>query len=425
LRSIRAVDDRLRAGHDEIARGELASDLAGDASQPAFEPLRERLRRCHDEICRGVYEHVEARVPAPNHDGSYRRAVQRAIDALVRHAVDTLEVTETIQTVPEALLDEARHTARVGLSLAELMRRYVAVNARLGEYIAEHWEDATVLIAPVSTECLRCVHESVDRLAEDVAREYNLERERLCGVAALSKSELLDRLLCAAPTDRRNASTAVDYHLDDRWHIGLVASGGDHGHTLRVVERELQCEVLSDRHERTLSRAWIGTEQRISPRTLHALLPGGLTAVAIGEPRYGFGGWRQTFHEALAAWPVATAGHERLVHCADVTLEAALLGSEVLTRLHLETYLRPLDGLRVGGQTARETLRAYERSEGNVSATSARLGVDRRTVVNRVRAIETALDQQLSVCSPQISVALRLEEFLDGSREDTANRPVQ
>jgi hypothetical protein len=246
----------------------------------------------------------------------------------------------------------------------------------------------------------------------------------LCGVAALSKSELVDRLLCAAPTDRRTDSTGLDYHFDDRWHIGLIASGGDR-RTLRVVERELQCEVLSDRHEHTLSRAWLGTEGHISARALDVLLPGGLTAVAIGEPRYGFGGWRQTFHEALAAWPVATASRERLVHCADVTLEAALLASEVLTRLHQETYLSPLDGLRVGGQTARETLRAYECCEGNISAAGARLGVDRRTVLNRLRAVETTLDQHLNVCSPRIGVALRLEELLDVSREDMANGPVK
>jgi DNA-binding PucR family transcriptional regulator len=96
----------------------------------------------------------------------------------------------------------------------------------------------------------------------------------------------------------------------------------------------------------------------------------------------------------------------------------------VLTQLHQETYLSPLDGLRVGGQTVRETLRAYECCEGNISAAGAKLGVDRRTVLNRLRAVETTLDQHLNVCSPRIGVALRLEELLGVSTGYAANRPA-
>ena len=51
---------------------------------------------------------------------------------------------------------------------------------------------------------------------------------------------------------------------------------------------------------------------------------------------------------------------------------------------------------------ARETLRAYFAAERNISSTAAALGVDRRTVTNRIRAIEELFGRPLKDCATEL-----------------------
>ncbi len=56
---------------------------------------------------------------------------------------------------------------------------------------------------------------------------------------------------------------------------------------------------------------------------------------------------------------------------------------------------------------ARETLRAYFEADRNVSSTAAALGVDRRTVRNRIGAIEELLGRPLRGSLADLEIALR------------------
>ena len=58
---------------------------------------------------------------------------------------------------------------------------------------------------------------------------------------------------------------------------------------------------------------------------------------------------------------------------------------------------------------ARETLRAYFVAERNISSTAAALGVDRRTVTNRIRAIEDLFGRPLKDIAAELETALRLD----------------
>ena len=58
----------------------------------------------------------------------------------------------------------------------------------------------------------------------------------------------------------------------------------------------------------------------------------------------------------------------------------------------------------------RETLRAYFAAERNVSSTAAALGVDRRTVTNRIRAIEDLFGRPLKDFATELETALRLDD---------------
>jgi DNA-binding PucR family transcriptional regulator len=76
-----------------------------------------------------------------------------------------------------------------------------------------------------------------------------------------------------------------------------------------------------------------------------------------------------------------------------------------------QLYLEPLAEERDGGETLRETLRAYFAAERNVSSAAAALSVNRHTVTSRLRTIEKRLGRPLSTCATEIDAALRLEDL--------------
>jgi DNA-binding PucR family transcriptional regulator len=132
--------------------------------------------------------------------------------------------------------------------------------------------------------------------------------------------------------------------------------------------------------------------------------------VTVGEPGEGLSGWRLSHRQAKAALPIAERRGQAILRYADVALLASILRDDlVATSLH-QLYLAPLERARDGGKVARETLRAYFAAEQNISSTAAALGVDRRTVTNRIRSIEELLGHPLQASATDLEIALRLDD---------------
>jgi DNA-binding PucR family transcriptional regulator len=131
--------------------------------------------------------------------------------------------------------------------------------------------------------------------------------------------------------------------------------------------------------------------------------------VTVGEPGEGLSGWRLSHRQAKAALPIAERRSEAVLPYADVVLLTSILRDDlVATSLH-QIYLEPLEAAPDGGRVARETLRAYFAAERNVSSTAVVLGVDRRTVTNRLRAIEELFGRPLKDVAAELETALRLD----------------
>jgi PucR C-terminal helix-turn-helix domain len=225
---------------------------------------------------------------------------------------------------------------------------------------------------------------------------------------------IVGRLLNEEPVSPEELA-ALRYTIDEVWHIAVIAEGSEARCALRAFSVALGSQLLIV-DAGGLTWAWFGTCRRTSARTIDIGVPrGDLTRLVVGAARRGRPGFRSTHFEALAALAVARGEGKTLIHCADVTLEAALVASPLLLELHQETYLAPLDILPIGGRTARETLRAYLSCEQNKASASAKLGVSRRTVENRLGRIADALERPLHVCLPELEVALRLEELASGA----------
>jgi DNA-binding PucR family transcriptional regulator len=57
----------------------------------------------------------------------------------------------------------------------------------------------------------------------------------------------------------------------------------------------------------------------------------------------------------------------------------------------------------------RETLRAYFDAERNTASTAAALGIDRRTVRNRLRTIEGLIERPLGSSLLNLEIALQMD----------------
>jgi DNA-binding PucR family transcriptional regulator len=108
--------------------------------------------------------------------------------------------------------------------------------------------------------------------------------------------------------------------------------------------------------------------------------------------------------------PIAERRGQPALRYLDVALVAAVERDELAAASLRRLYLEPLREARDGGVAARETLRAYLGTERSISSTAAALGVDRRTVRNRLRAIEELLGRPLREVAVDLEVALRLDE---------------
>jgi DNA-binding PucR family transcriptional regulator len=138
-------------------------------------------------------------------------------------------------------------------------------------------------------------------------------------------------------------------------------------------------------------------------------LPRGRVDLTVGEPGEGPAGWRLSHRQAKAALPIAERRGEPVLRYADVVLLTSILRDDLVTTSLHQLYLEPLEAAADGGKVARETLRAYFSAERNISSAAVALGVDRRTVTNRIRAIEELFGRPLKDIAAELETALRLD----------------
>lgn len=264
-------------------------------------------------------------------------------------------------------------------------------------------ETLTRIAANLSGLALR-----LDEVAESVLLDYlpeskaalSTDRQTVTTVRDLLASESLN---CKLP----------DYDLDC-WHVGLIITGLQKEQTASLTATK--CSLLCVPSANGALWAWLGGEQG---RVVSAA--SGLDRVqwppnvslSVGRVQQGARGWRITHNEAKAAAPIATRSKRTVTHCAECIIETAILQNTLLANALLETYLGPLDELRIGQTTARETLQAYFDAGQNMQATAHKLGVDRRTVWHRLDKISQRFNQPLDCRRAELQIALRVAALLD------------
>lgn len=368
--------------------------------------LRERLSELQGAIATRIYSISDPRDVA---DPSYLQGLNGALAAAIEYRLAVLEAGERqAPPIPTALLGQARLDARDGVSLDTVLRRYFAGNVLFGDFLVNEAERAEVPSSALRQ--LLAVQATVgDRLIAAVSAEYAREAENRPTTPAERRRETVKSLLAGELVDHSDLGYELDGH-----HLALMAKGEGAEELVRDLAGAVDRRLLAvQREEEPTWACWLGGRRQLtSEQALEALgreVPEGVF-VTVGEPGEGLGGWRFSHQQAKAALPIAERRGEAVVRYADVALLAAIASDDLIATSLRQLYLTPLERARDGGKVARETLRAYFEAERNVSSTAAALGVDRRTVRNRLGAIEELLGRPLKGAEADLEIALRLDD---------------
>ncbi|HET7418121.1 MAG TPA: helix-turn-helix domain-containing protein [Solirubrobacterales bacterium] len=370
------------------------------------ERLRERLPELRGAIATRVYAISDPRDVA---DPGYLERLNDAVAAAVEYRLSVLEAGErNAPPVPAVLLGQARLDARDGVPLDTVLRRYFAGSSLFGDFLVEEAERAEVSSASLR-QLLAAQATIADRLIAAVSSEHAREAKSRPTSPAERRRECVKSLLAGELVDHSDLGYDLDAH-----HLALMAKGPGVEELVRTLAKQLDRRLLAvGREEEPVWACWLGGQRPLAAEDALAavtpLVPGG-AFVTVGEPGEGLGGWRFSHQQAKAALPIAERSGRPAVRYADVAVLAAIDRDEMVAKSLRQLYLAPLAAMRDGGKLARQTLRAYFEAERNVSSTAAALGVDRRTVRNRLRAIEEQLGRPLTGSLAELEIALRLAE---------------
>lgn len=385
-------------------------------SQASLQQVRvavaERLRERRGEIEQAVLVRASALLEfkaTDTIDPQFIDGQRMAVAAAVEYGLAAIELgAERAPSVPAIFHSHARLTARSGVSLDTMLRRYFAGYTLLGDFLVREAESCGVQGMALQ-RMMRGMSTVFERLLSTMTEEYMREangrlssnEERLASrVRKLLDGELVD-------------TGELDYEFD-AWHVGALAVGKSAAAAVRELAGRLDRRLLLVCGGEGPVWAWFGSRREVDPLELQQRIASDWTSdvvLALGEPADGLAGWRLTHRQARAAFPVALRSPDRFVRYANVALLASMLKDDLLaTSLH-EIYIAPLAAERDGGQAMRETLRAYFTAERNASSAAAALGVNRRTVTSRLRAVEERLERPLSTCAAEMEAALRLEDL--------------
>lgn len=372
--------------------------------------LAVRLRERRPELEAAVATRVHA-IADPNEvpDPAYPRSLHNALAAAVEYALAALEEGERrAPEIPAAVLAQARMAARDRVPLDTVLRRCFAANALLSDFLAEEAGRAEVSGAALR-RLLAMQATLFDRFLAAVSAEYAREASSRPGSAAERRLERVKRLLAGELVDHSDLGYDFDAH-----HLAVIAKGEEGEDLLRRLAAALGLSLLAGCHEEEpICAGWLSGRRPPPPdeavRALRGLVPAG-TFVVVGEPGEGLSGWRFSHLQAKAALPIAERRGEQVLRYADVALLASIVRDDLLAGSLRQVYLAPLERARDDGEVARATLRAYFAASRNVTSTAAALGVDRRTVRNRLRTVEDLLGRPLAGCAADLEIALRLDE---------------
>ncbi|MFT3864039.1 MAG: helix-turn-helix domain-containing protein [Solirubrobacterales bacterium] len=365
-----------------------------------------RLAADRGEIERLANEAIARVDPAEPVDlpRTYLDGIEQAVGAVFDHILGALVAgSAAAQPVPLAALDQARRAAKAGVARDTVLRRYMAGDRALRRVLDR---ESAGFAPSVIDDVHHLMDEVVDIVMRSAAAEFDAEAARL----SMTSDPALVTTLALLNEEIHVAE--VDSYVLDRWHVGLVTgSDASRAYLLRVA-RSLGAQSLVVDSRLGQRWVWIGKNEPLTATDVERALIGIFedhVSFALGEPRRGLPGWRLTHTEARGAARLPGAEDRSVTRMRGRVLEAAVLENDAFVASLMATYIEPLeeDSARPAGDL-RQTVRAYLRSGQNAKSAADLLGIDRHTVLRRVRKVEELVGERVEDCSAHLETALRI-----------------
>jgi PucR C-terminal helix-turn-helix domain/GGDEF-like domain len=261
----------------------------------------------------------------------------------------------------------------------------------------------------------------VERCTGFVVDEYTRAREDTVRSRNYRRLQLVRGILEGASSD----SAELDYELSIH-HVGLVAWGPEAEPVLRRLSAKIGERSLTIPGDDGSVWGWTGRHAEFASGLDDLVAASNIptdTSVAYGTPASGVAGFRRTHREAQDARSVAARRPAPATSFAKVAIEALALANEERATALVERELGPL--ARNGPRSERHlaTLKAYFSAGQNAAAAAARLGINERTVRNRLQVIEDALGYPPTARRLELETALRFVWVLRAASGNGEDKP--
>jgi hypothetical protein len=332
------------------------------------------------------------------------------LDGLIRNVpMHAVAPTVEVRQLTRALVQR-------GLALSAVMRAY-----RIGaQHWTEQWAAAVAVHAGAGTDAVAVAQAGtsfvlgwLDEVSERLAEEYHEEAERLARERSLAQVEDVRRALADPDIDVAGTSARLGYDLAGR-HVALVLRhlAGDAG----AAVRQLTAAISTGRPlivRVDIETTWCWVPYAAAPP--HAPAPAASLVAALGRPRRGLAGFRESHREALAALRVAElaqCGPGTLTRYDNVAVAAVCSVDPEWCRTFVRTELGALAADDDAARQVRTTLEEFFAANSNFRATAARLGVHHNTVRYRLERAEQVLGRPPAERRLALELALHLASRL-------------
>ncbi len=387
-------------------------------ANPRADALVRRLRSRQAELQEAVFAHVRNIAPdaATDEDAQLAAGLREMIAACVDCGIASIERgAHSPEPIPPAVAAQARRAASSGVSLTTALRRCAAGSTLVWSFVLgevarhdlpeEPGYELLLQVSAVMGALLACVQ-------AEIGEAHSFEIRRGARSREQRRAEIVHKLLAGESAEAGELAD-LGYELE-AWHLGVIATGAEAGKAVRALAAGLGRELLWIPRGRETVWAWLGGRRPLACADIERVLAMRKevdASLAVGEPRRGADGWRQTHGEAGGALLVARCRPRRLTRYLDVASEATALQDEAFADSLIEMYLSPLDDMRIGGHAARNIVRALLHTGHNVSSAASTLKVNRSTVHRQRNEIERRIGCQLQKRQVEIEVALRVEDL--------------
>lgn len=311
----------------------------------------------------------------------------------------------TTYRAPLAALGFARHLARSSVALAGLLRSY-----RLGQELL--FERAAQLAEPDDPDGVRRVglltFGFVDDVMGEVTEAFEREREASLRGSLARRDQLVSRLLDGADVPLVEVERVLGRRMSGR-HLAVVAWSSDErdGEALATSLRGVW-EAFGPDAPLVIPGAAGDVFAWVVPNSddqaeVSRLLPAGVR-LAVGEPGAGLAGFVSSRRQADAARRTARYVDTAVMAYRDVRLLHLLLHDHAAALAFAREELGDLAA--VEHTELRTTLRAFLDSGRDSTATAARLGIHRNTVMRRLSRATELLGSSTEERTAELLVAL-------------------